>query len=90
MNHPTHCSDIEFDAWLAAVPTEDELRDTYVALEARRTDLWTTGHIDSFRRDRYERDARYVARLVRVKRALALRWEATGQLDDPRSQPIPA
>ena len=44
-------SDLEFDAWLAGSPSEDELRAAYVELEARRTDLWTPGHIDSFRRE---------------------------------------
>lgn len=74
-NHP----DADFDEWLALGPTEDELRETYLALEAKRAELWTPGHTESFRRDRFERDARYVARLVQVKRALARHWEITGQ-----------
>ena len=74
-------TDSDFATWLASVPTEDELRDTYVRLEAQRAQLWTPGHLDSFRRDRYELDARCVQRLVRIKWALATRWEATGQFD---------
>jgi hypothetical protein len=74
-------SDREFDAWLAESPSEDELRDAYVALESRRSDLWTPGHIDSFRRDRYELDSRYIRRLVRIKAALAALWAASGQID---------
>ena len=74
-------TDTDFATWLASVPTEDELRDAYVRLEAKRAQLWTAGHHDSFRRDRYELDARYVDRLVRIKWALARRWEASGQFD---------
>jgi hypothetical protein len=73
-------SDLEFDAWLAGSPSEDELRAAYVELEARRTDLWTPGHIDSFRRDRYEVDSRYIRRLVATKAALADLWAASGQI----------
>lgn len=82
-------SDLEFDAWLSLSPSEDELRSAYVALEARRGDLWTTGHIDSFRRDRYELDSRYVRRLVRIKRALADLWTVSGQIEalPPVAQP---
>ena len=57
---PDH-TDSDFATWLASVPTEDELRDAYVRLEASRASLWTAGTLDSFRRDRYERDARCVA-----------------------------
>jgi len=60
---------------------EDELRDAYVRLETKRSQLWTPGALDSFRRDRYELDARCVHRLVRIKWALATRWEASGQFD---------
>ena len=74
-------TDTDFVTWLASVPTEDELRDAYVRLEAKRAQLWTAGHLDSFRRDRYELDTRYVQRLVRIKWALATRWEASGQFD---------
>lgn len=77
---PDH-TDTDFAAWLASAPTEDELRDAYVRLEAKRASLWTPGTLDSFRRDRYERDAGYVQRLVRIKWALATRWEATGQFE---------
>ena len=67
------------------------MRETYVALEAERAALWTPGHIDSFRRDRFERDAVCISRLVRVKQALARHWEATGQLRrDPWSDQVPA
>ena len=74
-------TDTDFATWLASVPTEDELRDAYVRLEAKRSQLWTPGALDSFRRDRYELDARCVHRLVRIKWALATRWEASGQFD---------
>jgi hypothetical protein len=83
MHLQPECSDREFDAWLAGDRSEDELREAYVALEALRRQLWTTGHIDSFRRDRYERDAVCISRLVRIKRSLASQWAATGQLDTP-------
>jgi len=81
------CPDHEFTAWLETVATEDELRDAYLTLEQRRAELWTRGHLDSFRRDRFERDARYVTRLVRIKWLLAARWSASGQFDrlDPDS-----
>lgn len=72
-------SDAEFSAWLDAAPTEDALREAYLLLEAKRAHLWTAGHLDSFRRDRYELDARYVTRLVQIKWALAHIWTDTGQ-----------
>jgi len=74
-------TDTDFATWLASAPTEDELRDAYVRLETKRSQLWTPGALDSFRRDRYELDARCVHRLVRIKWALATRWEASGQFD---------
>jgi hypothetical protein len=81
----------QFRAWLASGPSEDELRDTYVALERERAELWTPGHLQSFRRDRYERDAEYMGRLLDVKRALAQLWRRTGQLDAGTwSDPVPA
>jgi hypothetical protein len=80
-------SDLEFDSWLSQSPSEDDLRTAYLALEARRADLWTAGHIDSFRRDRYELDSRYVRRLVRIKRALADLWTASGQIITAEAQP---
>jgi hypothetical protein len=80
-------SDLEFDAWLSQSPSEDELRTAYLALETRRSDLWTAGHIDSFRRDRYELDSRYVRRLVRIKRALADLWTTSGQIVTTEAQP---
>lgn len=83
-------SDLEFDAWLAGSPTEDELRAAYVELEARRTDLWTAGHIDSFRRDRYELDSRYIRRLVGIKAALADVWATSGQISSARRTAQPA
>jgi hypothetical protein len=82
-------SDLEFDSWLLQFPSEDELRSAYLELEARRADLWTPGHIDSFRRDRYELDSTYVRRLVRIKRALAQVWTVSGQID-PASATQPA
>jgi hypothetical protein len=84
-------SDAQFEAWLATGPTEDELRDAYVTLEADRAALWTPGELDSFRRDRFERDALCISRLVQLKQALAAHWEATGQLRrPPRSDQVPA
>jgi hypothetical protein len=74
-------TDTDFAEWLAASPTEDDLRDAYIRLEARRAGLWNPGSLDSFRRDRYERDARYVQRLVHIKWALATRWAASGQFE---------
>jgi len=81
------CTDFEFTEWLETVATEDELREAYLLLEQRRSHLWTRGHLDSFRRDRFEIDARYVTRLVRIKWLLAARWTASGQFDrlDPDS-----
>jgi hypothetical protein len=73
-------SDSEYSAWLQTRPSESDLRAGYFALEAAREALWTQGHIDSFRRDRYELDARYVRRLVHVKQALAAEWTESGQL----------
>ncbi|HVN50373.1 MAG TPA: hypothetical protein VMT43_03015 [Acidimicrobiales bacterium] len=84
-------TDAEFDAWFMGGRSEDELRDAYVALEAERAALWTPGHIESFRRDRFERDAVCISRLVRVKQALARHWEATGQLrTNPFVDRVPA
>jgi hypothetical protein len=91
MKSQTKLSDAEFESWLAGAPDEDELREAYVALETERASLWTPGHIESFRRDRFERDAVCIARLVRVKQALARHWEATGQLRrDPWANQVPA
>ncbi len=72
--------DTDYATWLASHPTEDELRDAYFVLESVRAQLWTPGHIDSYRRDRYEVDQRLVQRLVQVKRALAGAWEESGQI----------
>jgi hypothetical protein len=85
MHVQPECSDREFASWVGGARTEDELREAYVELEATRLQLWTPGHIDSFRRDRFERDAVCIARLVRIKRSLASQWAATGQLDTPRA-----
>lgn len=73
-------SDQSFETWLGAGPTEDELRHAYLALEAHRAELWTTGSLASYRRDRYDVDARDVRRLVQVKAALAREWVRSGQL----------
>ena len=75
------CTDSEFTAWLEMATTEDDLRDAYLTLEQKHAQLWTRGHLDSFRRNRYELDARYVSRLVRIKWLLAARWTASGQFD---------
>jgi hypothetical protein len=84
-------SDADVAEWLAHGPGEDELREAYLTLESKRAELWTPGHIESFRRDRYERDAALVARLVLVKRALARHWAVTGQFGpDTSSGLVPA
>ena len=88
MARPLPISDLEFANWLAGDPTEDELREAYLALESKRADLWTPGHIDSFRRDRFDLDAAYVRRLVRLKKALARHWVVTGQVDDLAPLPV--
>ena len=80
-------SNQEFQEWLAQGPTEDELRDAYLRLEAKRAGLWTAGHIDSFRRDRYELDSTYIDRLVHVKWALARHWATSGQFDRLTHEP---
>ncbi len=80
-------SDLEFQDWLAQNPTEDELRAAYLLLEAKKADLWSPGHIDSFRRDRFELDGIYVGRLVKIKWALANHWAASGQFDRLTDQP---
>ncbi len=80
-------SELEFSTWLADGRTEDELREAYLALESQRADLWTPGHIDSFRRDRFELDSTYVDRLVRIKWALAQIWSTSGQFDRLDRQP---
>lgn len=79
-----------FNDWLICSPSEDELREAYLTLEAKRADLWTPGHIDSFRRDRFDLDARYVWQLVEIKRALARQWIITGQVESLLDEPIPA
>jgi hypothetical protein len=83
-------SDDEFQDWLAQTPSEDALRDAYVFLETKRAQLFTPGHIDSFRRDRYEIDSQCVLRLVRIKWALANHWASTGQFSRLSSEPQPA
>lgn len=72
-------TDAEFDAWIASNPDEAGLREAYIRLEAKLSDLWTPGHIDSYRRDRHERADDLVARLVRIKFALTSTWIETGQ-----------
>lgn len=80
MRFHVDATDPDFAAWLAAGPSEDELREAYIAMETARAALWTPGHIESFRRDRYDADHRLVRRLVDVKRALASSWASTGQI----------
>lgn len=87
MSFPLSHSDAEFKRWLAQTPSEDELREAYLALESHRADLWRPGHIDSYRHDRFERDHRCVTRLVHIKFALARRWHETGQFS--RFEPTP-
>lgn len=73
-------TDEQLREWLGTTPTEDELRAAYLLLEGKRSDIWTPGHIDSFRRDRFDLDARYVRQLVQLKAALARQWIRTGQV----------
>jgi len=80
MRFHVDATDTEYASWLATNPSEDELREAYITLETARADLWTPGHIESFRRDRYEVDHRLVRRLVEVKRALATSWATSGQI----------
>jgi hypothetical protein len=80
MRFHVDASESDYATWLASSPSEDALRAAYFELENARTDLWTPGHIDSFRRDRYELDARLVRRLVQLKQALAAAWETSGQI----------
>ena len=79
MTFTTDTTPQQLTRWLATEPTEDALRDAYLQLEERRAELWTPGHIQSFRRDRFDADARVVTCLVRLKWALAQRWEQSGQ-----------
>lgn len=83
-------NDRSFLEWIEANPREDELREAYLALESHRSDLWTPGHIASYRRDRYDVDARDVRRLVQVKAALAREWVRSGQVPDVTLQHQPA
>lgn len=83
-------NDRYFLEWLEAQPNEDELRAAYLDLEAHRAHLWTPGHIASYRRDRYDIDARDVRRLVQVKQALAREWVRTGQVTGSALQSQPA
>ncbi len=82
-------NDQSFLEWLEAHPSEDELRTAYLALETHRAELWTPGTHASYRRDRYDVDARDVRRLVQVKAALAREWVRTGQVGgaELRGQP---
>lgn len=73
-------TDEEFTAWLESDPTEDELRETYLVLEAKKAALWNPDKNDSYFRDRYERDSDYMKRLLRVKEALMRTWLSTGQV----------
>lgn len=83
-------TEAEFESWLASNPIEDELREAYIRLEAKRANLWTSGHIDSFRRDRHELDGEFIERLVKVKFALATTWVETGQfVRFGERQPLP-
>jgi len=80
MRYRPDVTESEFTDWLSSSPTEDELREAYLGLEAKRAALWSPGHTDSFRRDRYELDAAYIRRLVGLKTALASHWVRTGQI----------
>jgi hypothetical protein len=80
MRFHVDATDSDYAAWLASEPSEDQLREAYIMLESARAELWTPGHIESFRRDRYDVDHRLVRRLVLVKQELAEAWETTGQI----------
>ncbi len=83
MSMPQPVSEEALARWLATGPSEDELRECYLTFERRRAELWTPGHVESFRHDRFERDATLVRCLVQVKQALAQHWQATGQIEQP-------
>lgn len=70
----------DFNDWIESSPSEDELREAMYVLEAKKSALFTPGHDDSYLRDRFEREARYIGRLVRIKEALARIWIETGQV----------
>lgn len=74
-------TDKEFDEWLESTPSEQELTEAWWILEAKKASLWTPGHIDSYSRDRFDRDAAYMNRIVRIKNALATIWYESGQLN---------
>jgi hypothetical protein len=73
----------DFERWIESGPSEDELREAYFVLEAKRSALWSPNTDDSYFRDRFDRDTRYVKRLVRIKQALADTWISTGQIAAP-------
>lgn len=73
-------TDEEFNEWLDSNPSEDDLREALLVLEAKKASLWDAGELDSYHRDRYERDATYMSRLRRVKAALTAVWLDTGQI----------
>ena len=83
-------NDQSFLEWLEAQPSEDELRTAYLTLETHRAELWTAGTPASYRRDRYDVDARDVRRLVQVKAALAREWVRTGQVEGAQLHGQPA
>lgn len=71
-------TDADFDLWLDSQPEDQELLNALVILNGKRNALWEPGHIDSYYRDRYERDARYVRRMRRIKQRLCDAWVASG------------
>jgi hypothetical protein len=80
MNQLYSITDQEFEDWINSNPGESDLREALLVLEVKLANLWMDGHHDSYQRDRYDRDARYVRRLVRIKKALAQLWVESGQI----------
>lgn len=73
-------TDEKFDEWITSDPTQEDLFEALMVIEAKRAALWTAGTEDSYHRDRYERDAKYVVRLRCLKNHLANMWLDSGEV----------
>ena len=74
-------TDEEFEKWFECDIEETYLIIALAGLELRHHNLFTPGTTESYYRDRYERDARYIARIVRIKQRLANTWVSTNQVN---------
>lgn len=64
-------TEIEFDSWITDPCTNaGDLTEAIAVLGAKRDLLWMNGSTDSYRRDRYEADHRYMKRIAICKTAL--------------------